>query len=54
MGGESNSNIVWFKWVVLCNQKSKGGLGVKDFGCFNKALMWEMDVEVSKGKRICG
>lgn len=31
--------IAWLKWDIVCLPKSKGGLGVRDMGCFNKALL---------------
>lgn len=29
----------WLKWMNLCVSKLKGGLGFKDFACFNDALL---------------
>lgn len=38
-GGESLNKIAWVKWEYVCFPKEKGGLGVKDIDCFNKALV---------------
>ncbi|KAL5554514.1 hypothetical protein UlMin_041915 [Ulmus minor] len=29
----------WSKWNVMCNGKERGGMGFRDLGCFNKALL---------------
>ena len=34
---EQNPHLV--RWPIVCEDKSKGGLGVKSLGSFNKALL---------------
>lgn len=36
--GEEN-RIHWHSWDTLCKSKDFGGLGLRDFDCFNKALL---------------
>uniref|UniRef100_A0A803QA44 Reverse transcriptase zinc-binding domain-containing protein n=1 Tax=Cannabis sativa TaxID=3483 RepID=A0A803QA44_CANSA len=36
---EKNNKIHWSKWSYLCKPKEKGGLGFRDLGLFNKALL---------------
>lgn len=38
-GGEHGKGIVWRRWEVCCLPKSKGGLGLRDLGCLNQALL---------------
>lgn len=44
MDGENK--IAWVRWDTMCRPKEEGGLGVKDWGMFNKALLgkwrWRM------------
>ncbi|XP_058192210.1 uncharacterized protein LOC131309618 [Rhododendron vialii] len=37
--GESGKGIVWRRWEVCCLPKAKGGLGLRDLGCLNQALL---------------
>ena len=32
-------SIHWTKWESLCHAKGRGGLGFRDFACFNQALI---------------
>uniref|UniRef100_A0A803PWX1 Reverse transcriptase domain-containing protein n=1 Tax=Cannabis sativa TaxID=3483 RepID=A0A803PWX1_CANSA len=36
---EKDSKIHWCKWDVLCKHKEQGGLGFRDLGLFNQALL---------------
>lgn len=38
-GGEHGKGIVCRRWEVCCLPKSKGGLGLRDLGCLNQALL---------------
>ncbi|GKU94128.1 hypothetical protein SLEP1_g7656 [Rubroshorea leprosula] len=38
-GTEGGKKINWVKWEVVCKDKKKGGLGVKDLRKFNMALL---------------
>ncbi|KAL5555894.1 hypothetical protein UlMin_038130 [Ulmus minor] len=33
------SRMHWSKWNVMCNGKERGGMGFRDLGCFNQALL---------------
>lgn len=37
--GEKESGLVWHKWEICCLHKAKGGLGLRDLGCLNQALL---------------
>uniref|UniRef100_A0A803NS66 RNase H type-1 domain-containing protein n=1 Tax=Cannabis sativa TaxID=3483 RepID=A0A803NS66_CANSA len=36
---EKDANIPWCKWSTLCKHKEQGGLGFRDLGLFNQALL---------------
>uniref|UniRef100_A0A803PV25 Reverse transcriptase domain-containing protein n=1 Tax=Cannabis sativa TaxID=3483 RepID=A0A803PV25_CANSA len=36
---EKDAKIHWCKWSVLCKHKEQGGLGFRDLGLFNQALL---------------
>ncbi|XP_058763724.1 uncharacterized protein LOC131637156 [Vicia villosa] len=38
-GNVNKRSIHWVKWDTICKPKEKGGLGVRDFGEFNKVLL---------------
>lgn len=38
-GSDSSVKIPWVSWSDICKPKNKGGLGIKDLGYFNKALV---------------
>lgn len=39
-GGKGNANkVAWIKWKKVCNEKEKGGLGIRGVEVFNKALL---------------
>ncbi|KAL6516895.1 hypothetical protein OROHE_018183 [Orobanche hederae] len=38
-GREGPNKLSWVKWGIICKSKEEGGLGVKDLGLFNKALL---------------
>lgn len=38
-GNSSTKKNAWLKWENICKPFSEGGLGIKDLGAFNKALM---------------
>ncbi|GKV05619.1 hypothetical protein SLEP1_g17606 [Rubroshorea leprosula] len=51
-GTEGGKKINWVKWEVVCKDKKKGGLGVKDLRKFNMALLgkwWGKLVSEEKG-----
>lgn len=37
--GEKEKGLVWKNWAACCLPKSKGGLGLRDLGCLNQALL---------------
>ena len=38
-GGVLKQKPHFVRWPIVCEDKSKGGLGVKNLGSFNKALL---------------
>ncbi|GKV39902.1 hypothetical protein SLEP1_g47602 [Rubroshorea leprosula] len=51
-GTEGGKKINWVKWEVVCKDKKKGGLGVKDLRKFNMAILgkwWGKLVSEEKG-----
>lgn len=48
---KSNKGIHWCSWKSLCVPKAFRGIGVKDFSCFNKALLakqrWKLIIDPS-------
>ncbi|KAL8465386.1 hypothetical protein ACS0TY_034766 [Phlomoides rotata] len=38
-GCEERSKIPWIKWEVVCSEKSERGLGIRELGRFNRALL---------------
>lgn len=36
---EEENKIAWVKWKTICRPKEEGGLGVKELGLFNKAIL---------------
>ena len=38
-GAEDKNKISWKRWEVLTRPKFEGGLGFRDFKCFNRALL---------------
>ena len=38
-GGALEQKLHLVRWPIVCEDKSKGGLGVKSLGSFNKALL---------------
>lgn len=36
---DTSKKIHWKKWSDFCYNKADGGLGFKDFGTFNRALL---------------
>ncbi|XP_057425943.1 protein FAR1-RELATED SEQUENCE 5-like [Lotus japonicus] len=46
---EGSNGVAWIKWEAVCKPKEIGGLGLRDWGCFNKALLgkwrWRILVE---------
>lgn len=38
-GKEDDKKIVWLKWEEICKPFMEGGLGIKNLGAFNKALI---------------
>lgn len=38
-GYEGEKKIAWVKWSLVCRPKEEGGLGVRNLGLFNKALL---------------
>ncbi|KAL8519040.1 hypothetical protein ACS0TY_010112 [Phlomoides rotata] len=36
---EDSSKILWVSWEDICKDKGKGGLGIRDLGRFNLALL---------------
>lgn len=38
-GDDTNSKIPWVSWEEVYKEKSIGGLGIRDVGVFNKALV---------------
>jgi len=47
--GKEEKKMTWIKWDVLCKEKEKWGLGIKDIERFNLALIakwkWRLGVE---------
>lgn len=37
--GRRQKKIAWVRWEDLCKPEAKGGVGVKNFSIFNKALL---------------
>jgi len=37
--GFEERKIAWVKWAKVCSLVAAGGLGIKDIGCFNDALL---------------
>lgn len=46
--GETEKGIVWQKWSICCLPKSRGGLGLRDLGCLNQALLAKMAWRIFK------
>ncbi|XP_057448738.1 uncharacterized protein LOC130740224 [Lotus japonicus] len=38
-GVEGHNKLAWIKWDVVCKPKELGGLGIKNWSLFNKALL---------------
>lgn len=38
-GKGDGSGIPWMKWANLCKPMGQGGMGLRDLGCFNQALL---------------
>lgn len=38
-GSDDNSKIAWVSWEKICRPKVEGGLGIRDWGEFNIALL---------------
>lgn len=38
-GSETIKRVAWVKWEVLCKSMKEGGLGIRDLGLFNRALL---------------
>lgn len=38
-GSEEKVDVTWVSWKTMCVEKHQGGLGLKDVGAFNEALM---------------
>lgn len=38
-GDDHNSKIHWVSWSDICKDKEAGGLGIRNIGLFNKALV---------------
>ncbi|GAA0147645.1 hypothetical protein LIER_36556 [Lithospermum erythrorhizon] len=38
-GSDKDRGIHWRSWELLCGDKLKGGMGFKDLGCMNLALL---------------
>lgn len=38
-GTEGDTKVAWIKWKVVCSPKENGGLGMRDWGVFYKALL---------------
>lgn len=38
-GSEGHTKVAWVRWEDICKPKEWGGLGIKDWGAFNKALI---------------
>lgn len=38
-GSSSTPKIPWVRWSEICKPKNDGGLGIRDLGGFNKALL---------------
>ncbi|XP_057424037.1 uncharacterized protein LOC130717711 [Lotus japonicus] len=38
-GAEGHKKLAWIKWDVVCKPKEMGGLGIKNWNVFNKALL---------------
>lgn len=38
-GKGDGGGISWMKWANFCKPLSWGGLGMRDLGCFNQALL---------------
>lgn len=36
---EDHNKVAWAQWEDICKPKELGGLGIKDWGLFNKALI---------------
>lgn len=53
-GVEEDHKISWVKWEHVCQPKLEGGLGIKDWEAFNKALWvkWRCKL-LGEGKDLC-
>lgn len=38
-GTETSKRVAWVRWTELCKSKKEGGLGIKELGIFNQALL---------------
>ncbi|GKV13373.1 hypothetical protein SLEP1_g24382 [Rubroshorea leprosula] len=50
-GGEYNRKIAWVSWETMCKSRKEGGLGVKDLGRFNLALLGKWQWRLLRERR---
>ena len=50
-GGALEQKPHLVRWPIVCEDKSKGGLGVKSLGPFNRGSPWQVGLALCKRKK---
>ncbi|GKV08326.1 hypothetical protein SLEP1_g19972 [Rubroshorea leprosula] len=51
-GSEEKNRIAWVGWDKICRSRLAGGLGVKNLGCFNQALLGKWRWRLLEDKKL--